>query len=40
MENIGLMLMNISRELKRIADALDESNKMIRDLGRIDDVEG
>lgn len=32
--------MNISRELKRIADALDESNKMIRDLGRIDDVEG
>ena len=40
MENIGLMLMNINRELKRIADALDESNKMIRDLGRIDDVEG
>ena len=40
MENIGLMLMNITRELKRIADALDESNKMIRDLGRLDDVEG
>lgn len=40
MDNIGLMLMNINRELKRIADALDESNKMIKDLGRIDDVEG
>ena len=40
MDNVGLMLMNITRELKRIADALDESNKMIRDLGRMDDVEG
>ena len=40
MDNVGLMLMNITRELKRIADALDESNKMIKDLGRIDDVEG
>ena len=37
MENIGLMLMNISRELKRVADALEESNKMIKDLGRLDE---
>lgn len=29
----GFVLLDISRQLKRIADALEESNKMVKDLG-------
>lgn len=28
-----MLLIDISRQLKRIAEALEESNKMIKDLG-------
>ena len=34
------ILVDICKQIKRVADALEESNKMIRDLGMIDDVEG
>lgn len=37
MNNQGFVLVEINNQLKRIADALEESNKMIRDLGRLDD---
>ena len=29
----GFVLLDISRQLKRIADALEESNSMIKDIG-------
>lgn len=29
----GFILLDISKQLKRIADALEESNNMIKDLG-------
>ena len=31
-----IQLINIAKQLKRIADALEESNEMIRDLGNGD----
>ena len=33
MNNIEFKLLDISTQLKRIADALEESNKMVKDLG-------
>lgn len=33
MHSNEFVLINIDHQLKRIADALEESNKMIRDLG-------
>lgn len=32
----GVYLVNITNQLKRIADALEESNKMVKDLARKD----
>lgn len=31
----GAQLINIGKQLKRIADALEENNDMIRDLGNV-----
>lgn len=33
MNNEHFALIDISKQLKRIADALEESNEMVRDLG-------
>lgn len=33
----GFVLLDISSQLKRIADALEESNKMVKDLGSYHD---
>ena len=33
MNNNNFVLLDISKQLKRIADALEESNSMIKDLG-------
>lgn len=33
MYNNGIILLKIARQLERIADALEESNNMIKDLG-------
>ena len=35
--NKDYIFIDMTRQLKRIADALEESNKMIRDLGRLDE---
>ena len=35
--NNNLIFIDISNQLKRIADALEENNKMIKDLGNIDE---
>lgn len=35
--NNSLIFIEINKNLKRIADALDESNKMIRDLGGVNE---
>jgi len=37
--NEQFVLLDIARQLKRIADALEESNRMIKDLGGHDDPE-
>lgn len=37
MENHALILLDVVKQLKRIATALEESNKMIKDLGGVDD---
>lgn len=33
MNNNSFILIDISKQLKRIADALEESNEMVKDLG-------
>lgn len=33
MNNTSFVLIDISKQLKRIADALEEGNKMVKDLG-------
>ena len=33
MDNSNFTLLEIARQLKRVADALEESNNMIKDLG-------
>jgi hypothetical protein len=33
MNNYNFVLLDISKQLKRIADALEDSNKMVKDLG-------
>ena len=33
MDNLAFTLIDINKSLKRIADALEESNNMIKDLG-------
>ena len=33
MYNNGIILLKIARQLERIADALEESNNMVKDLG-------
>lgn len=35
--NNSLIFIEINKNLKRIADALDESNKMIKDLGGVNE---
>ena len=35
--NNQFILLDMSKSLKRIADALEESNKMIKDLGGVND---
>lgn len=37
--NEQFVLLDIARQLKRIAEALEESNKMIKDLGGHNDKE-
>lgn len=37
MNNYNFVLIDISKSLQRIAKALEESNKMIKDLGGHDD---
>lgn len=34
MNNSHFVLIDISKQLKRIADALEESNKMVKDLSK------
>lgn len=34
MDNSSVIMIDIANSLKRIAEALEESNKMIKDLGR------
>lgn len=34
MNNSQFVLIDISKQLKRIADALEESNKMVKDLSK------
>lgn len=33
METKGFVLLDIAKQLKRIADALEESNNLVKDLG-------
>ena len=33
MNNYSFVLIDISRQLKRIADALEESNEMVKEIG-------
>ena len=37
MNNTEIHLINITHQLKRIADAMEESNRMVRDLGGINE---
>lgn len=37
MENINIILLDINKNLARIADAFEESNKMVKDLGNMHD---
>lgn len=39
MNNQNIVLLDINKNLKRIADALEESNKMVKDLGRYESQE-
>lgn len=35
MNNEYFVLLDIAKQLKRVADALDESNEMVKDLGNV-----
>ena len=37
MNNTEIHLINITQQLKRIADAMEESNRMVRDLGGLNE---
>ena len=39
MNNQYIVLLDINKNLKRIADALEESNNMVKDLGRYETQE-